>query len=67
MLAAYLRRSKLTQAEFARRAQMSPPMLSMVLTGRRLPGRDAALNIESASDGQVAARLWSKAAPRRAA
>lgn len=55
------------QVDFADMARLTPPMLSMVLSGRRRPGRDAALNIEMATGGKVPARLWSKAILRRAA
>lgn len=67
-LAAYLKRTETSQADFARLVGMTAPMLSMVLSGRRTPGRDASLEIELATGGKVSARSWSKSpASRRAA
>jgi transcriptional regulator with XRE-family HTH domain len=66
-LSAYLKRTKTTQADFARLVEMTGPMLSMVLSGRRTPGRDASLNIELATGGKVPARLWAKSPANREA
>ena len=66
-LSAYIKSAKMRQVDFADMAKLTPPMLSMVLSGRRRPGRDAALNIEMATGGKVPARLWSKTTLRRAA
>lgn len=42
-------------------------MLNMVLKGRRVPGLDTALGIESASNGKVPANAWVKRPARKAA
>lgn len=52
-LARYLEKSKLTQAAFARRIDVAPSYVSMLLNGTFWPGRRLMLRIVEETRGQV--------------
>lgn len=62
-LAEYMQREGLSQAEFARRTGLSQPMVCLWLSGKRRPGLESALAIESATAGEVPASSWLEAQP----
>lgn len=66
-LKSHLKRTATKQVDFARLVGVTRVALSFILSGRRSPGRDLALDIELATGGRIKARDWSKDAPRRAA
>lgn len=61
-LAAYLSRKDESHRAFADRAGIPHlhPMISQWASGKRFPGLEAALAIETATEGEVPARYWLK-------
>ena len=59
----HIKKAGATQQEFARLVGVTPAALSFVLSGRRSPGRDLALDIEAATAGAIRARDWRKDEP----
>lgn len=54
----YLDRHGITQAKFAERVGASRSFINEIVRGRKLPGRDLALRISEATDGEVAIDVW---------
>lgn len=52
----FLRTSRITQADFARRLGISPAYISELVAGLKVPGLDLAVAIEDASGGLVRPR-----------
>lgn len=57
-LADHLRKTGMTQLEFAELAGVPGPQVSMWLSGRRRPGLESAFKIERATGGKVRATDW---------
>ena len=53
----WLKKSGLSQVEFAERARLSESTVSLLLSGGRSPGLSA-VAIEQATDGAVPANCW---------
>lgn len=69
-LAEYLDDEGLSQADFARLAEIKAPLVSMIAGGRRGAGLKTALAIERATGGRIPAEYWDtlrKKARRRTA
>jgi len=49
----YLKKAKLTMAEFAKMCQSSQPFISQIANGHNRPSPDLALRIEQAAGGEV--------------
>ena len=62
----FLASKKLSQEEFAARAGVPGPQVSLWLSGRRRPNLDSAFKLELATGGAVKVRDWMKS-PARAA
>lgn len=58
LLAEYLARHDMRQAEFSRRTGIPPPMINQYASGERRPGLANALAIEAATDGEIPASYW---------
>lgn len=55
VLAAYLKRKKLTERALAELSGLSAPMINQIRAGNRRPSPEAAKRIEAATDGEVRA------------
>ena len=67
-LAEYLDDEGLSQADFARLAEIKAPLVSMIASGRRGAGLKTAMAIERATGGRIPAEYWDglRRRPKRA-
>ena len=71
LLTAYLSERGLRRAELAERLSCSRAFVTMLLKGKRTPGRTVAFDIQRLTDGAVPASSWdekcgTRRAPRKA-
>ena len=60
LLTAYLKRERLSQAEFARSIGVTSAIVCMWVAGKRRPGLTSALAIERVTRGEVPAKSWTR-------
>lgn len=58
LLLRHLKKRKLTQAAFARKAGITEAQISRLLSRQRGPSNDTAHAIEAATGGKVPAKAW---------
>lgn len=67
LLAAWMKRNRLTQEACGDRLGFSGVAVSLWLSGDRRPNTDSAFRIEEGTGGEVPASSWRKSARRRSA
>lgn len=61
ILSSYLKRSGISQIEFARQVGIHPSVASRYISGETRPGIDTAFLIQRLTNGEVPAESWAKA------
>lgn len=56
----WLRQEGMVHRAFAERLGISKAMLSLMLSGKRRPGRELAVNIEAVTKGKVKVKEWAE-------